>query len=72
MPLIPVGTGVLNCRKCNARCNSKGYTSAMKGSTYCEKQRKTVSSRVTKFWDKISHTHTFNVLKRGYSRARGR
>lgn len=72
LPLVGAGVGTLNCRKCDARCNSKGYRSAMKGSTACEVRRKVASSHVTKFWNRISRSHTFNVFKRGYSRARGR
>jgi len=72
LPLVGLGVGTLNCRKCNARCNRKGFSSAMKGSTFCERSRKVASSRVTKFWNGIGQSHSFNVLRRGYNRARGR
>lgn len=29
----------MNCKKCNGKCNKKGYPSVRKGSAYCESQR---------------------------------
>jgi len=34
-----IGNDNMNCKKCNGKCNKKGYPSVRKGSAYCESQR---------------------------------
>jgi len=43
----------LNCKTCKAKCNKKGYPSAMKGSAFCQKQRKEISIERMNYYKKL-------------------